>query len=70
MLATGKITSDDVLSRTQQQCVFGFEFSGTLNGRKVMGMGPTGAMATQYDANRTLLWDVPEKWSLEDGKLN
>lgn len=66
MLATGKITSDDVLDRIQQQCVFGFEFSGTFNGKKVMGMGPTGAMATQYDANRTLLWDVPEFWTLEE----
>ncbi|KAG5675543.1 hypothetical protein PVAND_005439 [Polypedilum vanderplanki] len=67
MLATGKINSDDVLDRIQQQCVFGFEFSGTTNnGRKVMGLGPTGAMATQYDANRTLLWDVPKNWSLEE----
>lgn len=67
MLATGKITSDDVLDRIQQQCVFGFEFSGTTkNGRKIMGMGPTGAMATHYDANRTLLWDCPKDWTLEE----
>ena len=67
MLATGKITSDDVLDRIQQQCVFGFEFSGTTKeGRKIMGMGPTGAMATHYDANKTLLWDVPNNWSLDE----
>lgn len=66
MLATGKINSDDVLNRIQQQCIFGFEFSGTLKGKKVMGMGPTGAMATHYDANRTLLWEVPELWSLAE----
>jgi len=67
LLATGKITSDDVLDRIQQQCIFGFEFSGTTkDGRKVMGMGPTGTMATHYDVNRTLLWDVPNNWSLEE----
>ncbi|KAL7042296.1 hypothetical protein ACKWTF_001098 [Chironomus riparius] len=67
MLATGKITSDDVLDRIQQQCVFGFEFSGTTKaGRKIMGMGPTGAMATHYDANKTLLWDVPNDWNLDE----
>lgn len=66
MLATGKITSDDVLTRIQQQCVFGFEFSGTLNNKRIMGLGPTGAMATQYEAARTLLWNVPDSWSLEE----
>ena len=66
MLATGKITSDDVLTRIQQQCVFGFEFSGTLKNKRIMGLGPTGAMATQYEATRTLLWNVPDSWSLEE----
>jgi fatty acid synthase, animal type len=67
MLATGKINSDDVLDRIHQQCIMGFEFAGVTDiGRKVMGMGPTGALATHYDANRTLLWDVPNDWSLEE----
>lgn len=67
MLATGKINSDDVLNRIQQQCIMGFEFSGvTDKGRKIMGMGPTGALATHYPLDRTLLWDVPTNWSLEE----
>lgn len=67
MLATGKINSDDVLNRLQQQCIMGFEFSGvTENGRNVMGLGPTGAMATHYELSQTLLWDVPQNWTLED----
>lgn len=67
MLATGKINSDDVLNRIQQQSIMGFEFSGVTNkGRLVMGMGPTGAMATHYDLDSTLLWDVPKNWTLED----
>lgn len=66
MLATGKINSDDVLNRIQQQCVFGFEFSGTLKNKRVMGLGPTGAMATKYDSNKTILWDVPDTWSLDE----
>lgn len=45
----------------------GFEFSGvTDKGRKVMGMGPTGAMATHYPLQNTLLWDVPSDWTLEE----
>ena len=67
MLATGKINSDDVLDRIHQQCIMGFEFSGiTDKGRKVMGLGPTGALATHYELKNTLLWDVPENWSLEE----
>lgn len=67
MLATGKINSDDVLNRIQQQSIMGFEFSGVTNkGRKVMGLGPTGAMATHYELSQTLLWDVPANWSLEE----
>lgn len=67
MLATGKINSDDVLNRIEQQSIMGFEFSGiTSKGRRVMGLGPTGALATHYEMSRTMLWDVPEGWSLEE----
>lgn len=67
MLASGKINSDDVLDRIQQQSIMGFEFSGiTDKGRKVMGIGPTGALATYYELNKTLLWDVPDNWTLEE----
>lgn len=67
MLATGKINSDDVLNRIEQQCIMGFEFSGiTKQGRRVMGLGPTGALATHYKIEDTILWDVPEGWSLAD----
>lgn len=67
MLASGKINSDDVLDRIQQQSIMGFEFSGiTDKGRKVMGIGPTGALATYYELNKTLLWDVPANWTLEE----
>jgi fatty acid synthase, animal type len=67
MLATGKINSDDVLNRIEQQSIMGFEFSGiTKSGTRIMGMGPTGALATHYDLARTLVWDVPENWSLEE----
>ncbi|CRK94451.1 CLUMA_CG007958, isoform A [Clunio marinus] len=67
MLATGKINSDDVLNRIEQQSIMGFEFSGvTSDGRRIMGMGPTGALATHYNLNRTLTWDVPKDWTLEE----
>lgn len=68
MLATGKINLDDVLNRIQQQIDFGFEFSGTIKNKRVMGLGPTGAMATKYDSNKlSLLWEIPDSWSLADG---
>lgn len=67
MLATGKINSDDVLNRIEQQCIMGFEFSGmTSDGRRVMGLGPTGALATHYKLDDTILWDIPTGWSLQE----
>lgn len=67
MFATGKLTSDVLnVNRIKQQCVFGFEFSGSIKGRKVMGFGRTGAMATHFDAEGSVMWDVPKSWTLED----
>lgn len=68
MFASGKLSADFAnLSRIEQQCELGFEYSGVgKNGRRVMGMVTTGAMATHVECDETLTWTVPEQWTLEE----
>jgi fatty acid synthase, animal type len=68
MLATGKLTAEVFGSgRLDQLCVLGFEYSGiTENNRRVMGMVISGALATHIETDDTLLWDVPDDWTLEE----
>jgi fatty acid synthase, animal type len=67
MLALERIP-DNVYDRVGKQCVLGLEFSGIKrDGKRVMGIGSNaGALATHYDAKHTILWEVPEFWSLEE----
>lgn len=45
----------------------GSEFSGRdANGRKVMGMLKSGGLATTLLADVDFLWEVPDKWTLEE----
>ncbi len=45
----------------------GLEFSGTkLDGKRVMGMIPFGALASHVEADETFLWNCPKDWSLEE----
>ncbi|XP_063385145.1 fatty acid synthase-like [Cydia fagiglandana] len=45
----------------------GMDFSGIdNNGNKVMGLVQGGALASTVQADKNLLWPVPEHWSLED----
>ncbi|XP_055593804.1 fatty acid synthase-like [Uranotaenia lowii] len=68
MLATGRLSVDALnLSRLETECDLGLEFSGvTRNGRRVMGVADSGALATKVKYHPYLVWDVPEDWSLED----
>ncbi|CAH0686078.1 unnamed protein product [Spodoptera exigua] len=46
---------------------FGKEFSGiNINGERVMGLLPEGALRSVVEADPSLLWPVPEHWNLED----
>ncbi|CAH1636735.1 unnamed protein product [Spodoptera littoralis] len=46
---------------------FGKEFSGiNINGDRVMGLLPGGALRSVVEADPALLWPVPEHWTLED----
>ena len=51
----------------QQDIVVGLEFSGRdKTGRRVMGMVSHGALASVVVADKAMLWDVPDHWTLED----
>lgn len=68
MLATGKLPPDALPGDLAgQDCILGLEFSGRdSNGRRVMGMVEARSLATTVLADPGFLWEVPEKWSLEE----
>ncbi|KAL3270572.1 hypothetical protein HHI36_021109 [Cryptolaemus montrouzieri] len=68
MTASGRINADVItMDRIEQECVQGFEFCGRdLTGRRVMGMVNHGALTTMLAADKYLLIDIPDEWSMED----
>ncbi|PSN47450.1 hypothetical protein C0J52_01938 [Blattella germanica] len=68
MTATGKIPLEVAAKfRLSQDNVQGLEYSGRdVNGRRVMGMVGGGATATMLHADKNLMWNVPDHWTLED----
>ncbi|KAB0795973.1 hypothetical protein PPYR_10034 [Photinus pyralis] len=68
MLATGKLPPDALPGDLAgQECIMGLEFSGRDDlGRRVMGMVDARSLATTCIADPEFLWEVPEKWSLEE----
>lgn len=51
-----------------QQLPIGLEFSGRMSksGRRVFGMRKSGCLASKVDSASTLIWDVPDKWTLAE----
>jgi fatty acid synthase, animal type len=71
MLATGKLILESLDNeRLDQLCVLGFEFAGiTSDGRRVMGLRNSGALATHIETRITediLHWDCPAGWTLAE----
>lgn len=68
MLATGKLPPDALPGDLAgQDCILGLEFSGRdSRGKRVMGMVAAKSLATTVLADPGFLWEVPEKWSLEE----
>ncbi|XP_066156912.1 fatty acid synthase [Euwallacea fornicatus] len=68
MLATGKLPPDALPGDLAgQDCILGLEFSGRdSKGRRVMGMVAARSLATTVLADPSFLWEIPEKWSLEE----
>lgn len=67
MFASGKLSLDAMTkSMARQDCVLGFEFSGRdVDGRRVMGVVEAKGLATSVLAERDFIFEVPDKWTLE-----
>nr|CAD7446740.1 unnamed protein product [Timema bartmani] len=67
MLASGKLPPDALPGDLAgQDCILGLEFAGRdTSGRRVMGMVPARGLATTILVDPTFLWEVPDKWTLE-----
>ncbi|XP_047503403.1 fatty acid synthase [Pieris napi] len=68
MLATGKLPPDALPGNLAgQECILGLEFSGrSSTNARVMGMVAARGLATTVIADRGFLWEVPDKWTLEE----
>ncbi|XP_055593802.1 fatty acid synthase-like [Uranotaenia lowii] len=68
MIATGRISSDAMnMDRLNLECELGFEFAGIAeDGRRIMGIVDTGALATKVKYDPELIWQVPDSWTLEE----
>lgn len=69
MLATGKLPPDALPGKiAMEDCILGLEFAGrTEDGRRVMGMVEARGLATTLLADPvSFLWEVPDKWTLEE----
>ncbi|XP_039306266.1 fatty acid synthase-like [Solenopsis invicta] len=67
MLASGKLPLDALpRNMATEECILGLEFSGRdADGRRVMGIVEAKGLATTVVADIDFLWEVPDKWSLE-----
>ncbi|XP_058792836.1 fatty acid synthase [Phymastichus coffea] len=67
MLATGKLNADALPGDlASQDCILGLEFAGRDSmGRRVMGMVAAQGLATTVLADPGFMWEVPDKWTLE-----
>ncbi|XP_066991506.2 fatty acid synthase [Anabrus simplex] len=68
MLASGKLPPDALPGDLAgQDCILGLEFAGRdTSGRRVMGMVAARGLASTVLADPGFLWEVPDKWSLEE----
>ncbi|XP_062542362.1 fatty acid synthase-like [Armigeres subalbatus] len=68
MIATSRLSSDVLhVNRLEQECLLGNEYSGvSVRGRRVMGVLPSGAMATMVECDPLMTWTIPDDWSLEE----
>lgn len=68
MMASGKLSADTLPGdMTEQECVLGFEYCGRdTQGRRIMGVVVTQAMATSVIIDPGFAWVVPDKWTMEE----
>lgn len=67
MVARGRLLSNTLSRNTAaEEYILGLEFSGRdADGRRVMGMVEDKGLATTVVADVDFLWEVPDKWTLE-----
>lgn len=67
MIASGKLLqySPDA-PPTAPSAPLGYDFSGVINGKRIMGVCPYGSIGLQCKADKELIWEIPEEWTLED----
>lgn len=63
LLATGKLQQH---SPHLPVTAPGLEFSGIMNGKRVMSIVSSGAISLKNVAPSTFVWDVPDEWTLEE----
>ncbi|XP_017037404.1 fatty acid synthase [Drosophila kikkawai] len=68
MLTSGKLAADALPGDlAEQDCVLGLEFAGRdSQGRRVMAMVPAKSLATTCVASKRMMWQIPEKWTMEE----
>lgn len=67
MLSSGKLAADALPGDlATQDCILGLEFSGRdSTGKRVMAMVQAKSLATTCVAQRNMIWDIPETWTME-----
>ncbi|XP_031628812.1 fatty acid synthase-like [Contarinia nasturtii] len=68
MLSTGRLAADALPGDLPtQDCVLGMEFAGRdSNGKRIMAMVQAKALATTCVAQRNMMWEIPDNWSMEE----
>jgi fatty acid synthase len=67
MLSSGKLAADALPGDlAQQDCILGLEFSGRdSQGRRIMAMVQAKSLATTCVAQKNMMWEIPDKWTME-----
>lgn len=68
MLTSGKLAADALPGDlATQDCILGLEFSGrNSSGKRIMAMVDAKSLATTCVASKKLMWDIPDKWTMEE----
>uniref|UniRef100_A0A182QS29 Fatty acid synthase n=1 Tax=Anopheles farauti TaxID=69004 RepID=A0A182QS29_9DIPT len=67
MLSSGKLGADALPGDlATQDCILGLEFSGRdSSGRRIMAMVQAKSLATTCIAQRNMIWEIPDNWTME-----
>lgn len=68
MLSSGKLAADALPGDlAQQDCILGLEFSGRdSTGKRIMAMVQAKSLATTCVAQKSMMWEIPRNWSMEE----